>query len=229
MADAPAPAAAAPAAPAAPAPAAAPSAPPPSGAAAAAASAPAGAPADDGLTVKDHIIDAPDSKAAGEAVDKAETIKYGEFKLPEGVSKDDPTVASFLEAASAKGLSQEAAQALVDSVGPKYLEALKSPYKVWAETQTKWRDEVMADPEVGGTNLPQVRTSVAKLLDNPSFADPGLRDALKFTGASNNPAVIRSLYRMARALTEGGPVGGSKPAAASKSLAGTMYPNLPNQ
>ncbi|MDE2471519.1 MAG: hypothetical protein KGL35_23025, partial [Bradyrhizobium sp.] len=50
-----------------------------------------------------------------------------------------------------------------------------------------------------------------------------LTNALVTTGAGNNPAIVRMFYRMARDLTEGGPVTGS-PATSGKDPAALLYP-----
>jgi len=49
------------------------------------------------------------------------------------------------------------------------------------------------------------------VLDNPELSDPKFREALVFTGAGNHPAIVRTLYRWARSLSEGGAVIGGAP------------------
>ena len=87
-------------------------------------------------------------------------------------------------------------------------------------------DEIRADPEIGGENVRKVQATIGRMLDNPVFCDPGLRQVMDYTGAGNNPAFVRSFYRMALALSEGGPIQAGRPSAPPKSAAETLYPSM---
>lgn len=217
---------AAPAVPQAPAPAAAAAAPtpaqPPAQAKPAAAAQPPSSPSL--LTDAPPAADSPKPDAAPDGR-PSEPIKYADFKLPEGVGADDPILVAFTESAAAQRLPQEQAQAMIDALGPKVAELLAAPQQEWQRLNNDWQQAVKADPEIGGANFDAMRATVAKVLDDPAFADPGLRQALDMTGAGNNPAVIRTLYRLAKAVTEGGPVRPGAPAAPRKSAAQTLYPS----
>ena len=153
-------------------------------------------------------------------------VEYKDLKLPEGVAADDALASPFLAEAAKLGLPQAQVEALLAQVTPKIQDALKAPYQEWVKTQTAWQSEVMNDPEIGGDNFATMKATVAKVLDNPAFCDPGLREALNFTGAGNNPVVIRSLFRMAQKLTEGGLVRTGNPAGTAKTAAQVLYPDL---
>jgi hypothetical protein len=152
-------------------------------------------------------------------------ISY-DFKLPEGVAKDDPLLAAYTEAAAEAKLPADVAQAVLERLSPKLTEALQAPYRLWSETQTKWQEEVKADPEIGGSRLQPTLAGIARMLDDPRYCDPGLRAALSATGAGNNPAVIRSFAKLAKAVTEGGMVPAGKPAAEAKPTAAVLYPTM---
>lgn len=186
------------------------------------------APGDPGNLMAEAKAETPEAPAepkAPEAETPAEPITY-DFKLPEGVANDDPLVVAFTEAVAEAKLPADAAQAVMAALAPKVAEALQAPYRLWSETQTKWQDEVRNDPEIGGTKLQPTLASIAKMLDDPRFCDPGLRDALTATGAGNHPLMLRSFAKIAAALTEGGMVAGTKPAAEVKSTAAILYPNM---
>lgn len=155
----------------------------------------------------------------------AEPIAY-DFKLPEGVAKDDPLVAAYTEAVAEAKLPADVAQAVIERLAPKVAEALQAPHRLWSETQTKWQDEVRNDPEIGGTKLQPTLASIAKLLDDPRWCPPGTREALSFTGGGNNPALIKAFANFARLVTEGGMVAAAKPAATDKSTAAVLYPSM---
>lgn len=108
----------------------------------------------------------------------------------------------------AEASPQKRAQALVDLYAKSLNAALKSQMDSWHKQQGDWQREIQADAELGGSKLDGVKQTVSKVLDNPALSDPNFREALVFTGAGNNPAVVRTLYRWARALSEGGAVTG---------------------
>lgn len=154
-------------------------------------------------------------------------IKY-EFKLPDGVELQPEGLEEASKLFNEIGIPADKAQGLMDL----YIKNVQAAIAASGEaskaefiaTRKAWTDEVMADAEIGGANFPQVKATVGRLIDN--YGAPGLREALMLTGADNNPAVIRSLFRMGKALTEGGSIVG-KPAgeAAPRSLADRMYPD----
>lgn len=109
------------------------------------------------------------------------------------------------------GVSQKRAQELLNHHAEAINAALKSQMDDWHRQQTDWQKEIDADPELGGSNLDVVKQTVSRVLDNPDLTDPKFREALIFTGAGNNPAVVRSLYRWAKALSEGSSVMGGAP------------------
>jgi len=110
------------------------------------------------------------------------------------------------------GVSQKRAQELLNHHAEAINAALKSQMDDWHRQQTDWQKEIDADPELGGSNLNVVKQTVSRVLDNPELTDPKFREALNFTGAGNNPAIVRSLYRWAKALSEGASVMGASPA-----------------
>lgn len=103
---------------------------------------------------------------------------------------------------------QKQAQALVDLYAKSLNAALKGQLDSWHKQQGDWQREIQADPELGGSNLDVVKQTVSRVLDNSELSDPKFREALSFTGAGNNPAVVRTLYRWAKALSEGDAVSG---------------------
>lgn len=177
-------------------------------------------------------IEKPAEEGATETEAKAEDaapepIKYEDFKLPEGTTAEDPLLASFIETASVKGLSQETAQAVIDALGPKVSEALQAPYREWEAQQTAWLKEINDDPSIGGANLAPTQQRIGRLLADPNFVDAGFAAAMNATGAGNHPAVIRTFAKLAARLTEGEPVRPGAPAQPPKSVAEKLYPNLP--
>lgn len=156
-------------------------------------------------------------------------LKPEDYKLemPEGVKADDATLAAFLPIAAKHGLTNEAVQAIITDMAPQMAEqsaalaaAVNAPYEAWKTTQETWQAEIRNDPEIGGPKLPETLRVCAAAMDQ--FCTPEFRRALEITGAGNHPAIVRGIHSFAKALTEGGPVRGDKPAD-SKSAADLLY------
>lgn len=162
--------------------------------------------------------------------------KYEAFTVPEGFTLDEKVVGEANEIFKNLGLNQTQAQSLVDFYSAKIRETAEAPYKLYAETREKWQAEYKADPEIGN-KLDVVKQTVSRALD--SLGDPKLatsfREAMDITGAGDNPAFIRTFYKLAQLVTEGKPVaagapskfGQSAPGAGPASAAKALYPDLP--
>lgn len=133
------------------------------------------------------------------------------LEVPEELNKDDETFKNFIDFAKEKGFKHSDVQRMVND----HVAALKAQEKAihdgWQSQQQEWVEKIKADPEIGGANLDSVKQTISKVLDNPQFADPEFRKAMDWTGAGNHPAVFRTFYRMAKALSEGTSVAGSPP------------------
>lgn len=146
---------------------------------------------------------------------------------PEGMVIDKEVFGKFSEIAKTSGMTQATAQSLMDLYHSVASTQETKNLEAWRATRESWVTEVKADSEVGGANLDEVKRTVAKVLDNPDLTDPKFREALEITGIGDNPAAVRTLYRWAKALTEGTPVVGNAPGRRTpRSIAEVMYPNL---
>lgn len=179
--------------------------------------------APEGLFGKDKSEEKPADKADDKPV---EPLKIEDLKLPEGIELAPEAAGKFTELANELKLPAEGAQRLLDMHVAQLQEAANAPVRYFNEMQANWVTEVKRDPEIGGENFETMRQTVAKVFDNPKFADPKVREALEFTGAGNNPAIVRTLYRMSKALSEGSAVNGN-PSDSKKSAAEVMYPTMP--
>jgi len=166
----------------------------------------------------------PEGEKKPEAEAKAFDAKA--LTIPEGMSLDEATMGKFAELAKETGLNQESAQKLFDLHSEAIKAAAEGSSKLWADTQTQWVNEIKADKEIGGANLPEVQKTIGKILDNPAFAAPGVKEAFNLTGAGNNPAILKTFYNMAKLLSEGQHVGGEPAKGTPSSAADAMYPHL---
>lgn len=179
----------------------------------AAATAPTETPAattDQGSTESDpSLLGIQPEPVPGEAAPEPFSVEA--LTLPEGFEKTE-AFERFTTLAGEHKLSKDTAQALFDLYHEDVKGQLDKVYSYWPEQNKKWIAEVQSDPELGGDKLPEVKQTVARVLDNADLSDPGFRAALDISGMGSNPAVVRTLYRWAQRLTEGGAVGGDAPA-----------------
>ena len=150
------------------------------------------------------------------------------LKLPDTIAKDDPLLTAFLAGAAKGGMDGESVQAVVDEMAPQIRTALAAPYEAWKTLQETWQNEVKTDPELGGDKTLGVISTVNRALALVGGTDlAAIKAALDVTGAGNNPAIIRAMYRLSKGLVEAaGPVTGTpadpKPA---KDPARLLYPS----
>jgi hypothetical protein len=140
-------------------------------------------------------------------------VVWSDFTLPEGVKLDDASLSTFKEVLGGELPPQERGQRLVDmhlQEMEKHRQAVSDhQINVWKETQSQWRDAVKTDPELGGnrfnTTIQTCISAVTRFGGNEQQRAE-LLQALDYTGAGNNPAIIRLINNMASKLSEGSPV-----------------------
>lgn len=155
-------------------------------------------------------------------------VTLAELKLPEGITLAPEASEQFNALALEAKLSGETAQKFLDQhvavVKAVSDHAVKEVTQAFIDQGNAWAKATREDKEIGGQNLAEVQRTVAKAFD--LYGDPDVKKALNETGAGNHPAITRTLYRMAKALTEGGPARQGQPASPAPSAAKTFYPNM---
>jgi hypothetical protein len=159
--------------------------------------------------------------------------KYEAFKLPEGLELSEEINAEATAVFKELGLTQAAAQKLVDfhskTLQATVEAAAKAPIDSWMEQKKTWKTEIKADPEIGG-KLGEVKARIGAMY--AALGDTKLvtefKAAMDLTGAGDNPAFIRLFHKLAERLGEGKPVTGDTPKPKPSSAAQAMYPNLPS-
>jgi hypothetical protein len=135
--------------------------------------------------------------------------KY-EFTAPEGTEFDPTVIEAYSAAAKVAGLSQEAAQKLIETMTPAL--AARQLEQVTA-IQEGWRTASSTDKEFGGDKLQENLGVAKKALDQFDPLPTGttttpLRTLLETTGLGNHPEILRMLYRAGKAISEDTFVGG---------------------
>lgn len=184
----------------------------------------------------DDLIRAAAPKAEPTAEEKAAAQQalvegYGDFTAPEGFEIDPAAMGDAKKLFGELNLDKAGAQRLVDFYAGQAQALAKAVNdgneKAWSDLHRVWQGEVEKDAEYGGAKLPETRASISKVMDK--FGTPELRDALKLTGAENNPQIFKFLAKVSSVLSEGKFLDGGQPPAAAKSLAERLYPNGGNQ
>lgn len=159
---------------------------------------------------------APDAAAAADAAAATEpppaaepvTPVYEPFTLPEGITAEPERLAAYTETLGKFGVSQEAGQALIDMHAAQmqqYATHLASEqHRVFAETRKGWRDQVMADEEIGGAGHQTAMAAVARMRDLlvPERNRGAFNEFLRVTGAGDHPEFLRLMHSAARAFDE---------------------------
>jgi hypothetical protein len=139
--------------------------------------------------------------------------KYGDFKLPEGVTVDPEAMTSFQTTAKEMNLTQEQAQKLVDFQAGLVQKSQEAMVKGYDELKTAWRDESIKSL---GPKADEQLAFAAKTRER--FGSPELNEILKETGLGNHPAIVKLFVGIGKAisednLAEGTPAGGEKSVA----------------
>ena len=138
------------------------------------------------------------------------------------------------------GLSQEAAQKLVDLYNTQAKTSADAMVKQVNDMRTGWRDTIAKDPEMG-PKLDAMKADIGRakstLFENDTKGLAAFNEAMDLTGAGDHPDIVHAWYRMAQRINEGTHVSGRGPSeagqsapnkAAKPSAAQAMYPNLPS-
>lgn len=181
--------------------------------------------ANDGKTSADSTnpeqTEQTDGSQDGESAEKQGAPEKYEFTAPDGVIVDDQTIASFSEVAKELNLPQEAAQKILDKVGPVMAQRQA---ELLTSLSTQWADGVRADKEIGGDKLQENLSVAKKAMD--TFGTPELRALLNESQLGNHPEIIRAFFRAGKAISEDKFVaGGTGRPNGSKDAAKSLYPN----
>lgn len=155
--------------------------------------------------------------------------KYSDFTLPEGFALDEKVLGEATGLFKEAKLPQDVAQKFVDFHTKAVKTVSDSIAAEWRDMQSTWVDELNSDPKIGkGVADGTVGASIAKMLTHlPVEQSAAFRQAMNFTGAGNNPAIVRALFELSQKFTEPGHVQGA-PTAQAKARptpAQALYPS----
>lgn len=143
----------------------------------------------------------------------AESPEIGDFSLPEGVDKEDPTIAALKDLATAEGMTQKQAQAALDmyygKVLPAQKEAISATVKAWEADSLKAH---------GKQGIEEANSALAR------FGSPEYIDFLKESGLGNHPQEIAMWRKVHSQIAESKLVEGSAAVSKPANYADVMFP-----
>lgn len=172
----------------------------------------------------------PDAPAETKPADaKADTkpAKY-ELKAPEGSALDAAHIEAVSAFAGELGLSNEAAQKLVERDAKLLADSQQAAIATY-DTQVKaWADQVRADPEIGGAKLDATIKTAQKAL--AKFGSPELVQMLNTHGYGNHPEVVKFCLRIGASMSEDSiPAGTPGSSPQQKDVASLLYDHPTSQ
>lgn len=163
---------------------------------------------------------------------------YDAFTLPDGVTVDEGRLKEFTSLLGDLESTGKADHAAVQQFGQKAVdfhvaeltkaqENLTKFYQTsWEKQKTDWKDQFLADPEIGGNRF---QTSIDSALNfirshgGSEAQQTEFRALMESSGIGNHPAMIRLLAKAGMAMSEGKPLAASTPPPQAKSRTQTMY------
>ena len=139
-------------------------------------------------------------------------IEYTDFTMPDGVEADEQFLGAFKDVAKGLELPQEQAQKLVDFYAG---EVQRQAQAVEAQVKS-WEAEVKQDPRHEET-LALAKKALSK------FATPGMSEITANPLFGSNPAVVKFLSSIGRALKEDSFLESGAGGANTKSHAERIY------
>lgn len=162
-------------------------------------------------------------QASAEQPLKAGAPEVYEFKAAEGQTFDPEFLKGYSEVARELNLTQEAAQTMIDKVGPVLAQQQAAQI---AQVRNDWAEASKVDAEFGGTKFNENLAIAKQSIDK--FATPEFKQMLDDTGLGNHPEWIRYCYRVSKAFSPDNFEGGHKEGGAApndfNSMASRLYP-----
>lgn len=147
-----------------------------------------------------------------------------QLKLPDGVQADAALLDGFKATAKELGLDSAKAQKVLDL----YVKAQTDAQQKWIAEVEGWRQQVKADPEVGGQNFEASNAKARRWI--AKYGSPEMAEVFNSTGAGNHLSVFRAISRAGGDLAEdsvaGATGGGGKKLSAEEEKLRLSYPSM---
>lgn len=148
-----------------------------------------------------------------------------ELTAPDGFPIPAENLSSFSAKCKELGLSKAQAEGMLSWHQGFHGDVSKAMQQQEAAMLGSWNHEMAGDPEFGGTHMKQTVADARKALD--AFDTDGtLRALLRDSNYQYNPAVIRAVARVGRAMGEHDFLAQSGQGSKEKPLEERLYPNM---
>ena len=125
--------------------------------------------------------------------------KY-DLKLPKGSLLDSSAIERISAHAKAKGLSNEAAQELMDREEQAIVSYHEGQMKQVEEIRTGWLKAAETDKEIGGDKFKENAELAKRVVER--FGTAEFKKAMNETGFGNHPEVIRIFVRIGKMMAD---------------------------
>lgn len=150
-----------------------------------------------------------EAKAEGEAEDaEAPPLSLTDFTPPEGFTLPEAEGQEFLAILNDRTLApKDLGQKLLDFHSKQIASAQDAIAEQWDTLQTQWKAEAGKALETLGVTPDAGKAQINKGL-RAAGANDETFEALRLTGAANNPKIVALLYKLSAPFVEGKQVGG---------------------
>ncbi len=152
-----------------------------------------------------------DEPAPAKAADEAVKL---ELKIPDGTKLQDADVDKIESFAKEHGLSQDAAQALLEHESATAAAREQAQLDHLKAQSDAWKEEVLADKEMGGDNAAENIELAHRFAK--TFWDDSFIEELEKTGLGNHPGLMKGFFRAGKAMAPDKIRGSGVPAGSKK-------------
>ena len=138
-----------------------------------------------------------------------ETIEYN-LNFPDGREIIAESVENFVNFARESNIPPETAQKLTDmhmaALDAYDAATLQRQHDAFAQTRAEWKNQILSDPELGGSGFETNRKLAVRALDAivPPERREAFNQALMLTGMSDHPEFFRAMVAAGKKWTEPG-------------------------
>lgn len=167
------------------------------------------------------------AESAPEGQQDAQKPAQEDYTLEAGEGFDVPAdnMKSFTEACKKAGLTKTQAEAMLSWHRDFAGDVSKAQAQQESAMLQAWQKQIMDDPEVGGSNWKAAVADSRRALAHFD-TDGSLRQLLKQTHADYNPAVVRCIARIGRAMREDNFITSKGGGTSAKALEDRMWPDM---
>jgi hypothetical protein len=176
--------------------------------------------------------DTKDTKNPKDAPSTAVAPETYDLVLPKDAALTDASRERIAAIARARGLSNDAAQDVLNAANAEVRAALDAQAEAWKPGEGPewkrrddgWKADALKDPDIGGSPEKLAKSVELGQAALTRFGEAAMTEFLQTTGLGSHPAVIRLLAKIGKAMAEPTTAASGTPIGGAKSLAERMYP-----